>query len=303
MSNSSPDQPRSSLFLRLPGGGFEHERAIWRHRDLLRQLVKADLRGRYVATSMGFFWSVIHPLLSILVYIFVFSTIFAAKWESLGISFDGNFAIYFCSGMLPWLWFSEAMTNGTMSIVNHGTLIRKNVFPMIVLPMQPILSGLIHFLIAFAIFLAFRFAFFGWPGWWVLALPGVILLQVWLTMGLVYIMATLNVFWRDVNQIMMSMLMIWLWLTPIFYLPIFFEGKMTDWFGDSGVTVMHWMFWLNPLYHLVGLYQSILFYTATPDYHPTPWVSVVVLTVLCAVLWFIARRLFGRAQSRMVEMV
>jgi ABC-type polysaccharide/polyol phosphate export permease len=251
---------------------------------------------------MGFFWTVIHPLLSILVYIFVFSLIFAARWESLGISFEGNFAVYFCCGMLPWLWFSDSLNGASHSIVSHGNLIRKNVFPTITLPMQPILTGLVQFIIAFAIFLVLRVIFFGLPAPEALALPGVIALQFAFTAGIAYVLATINVFWRDASQVLTSALMIWLWLTPIFYLPIFFADPLRR-HGEWAYAAVLWVFRINPAYHMVGLYQRLLFFSETPEWHPAPWISVVYLLVLSALLWFLARRLYGRAQARIVEVV
>lgn len=295
--------PPSALLFRLPGGRFLHERALWRHRGLLAQLVRADLRGRYVATSIGFFWSVIHPILLLLVYIFVFSFIFAARWEGLGIAFHGNFAVYFCCGMLPWMWFSESLSGACSSIVAHGHLIRKNVFPTIVLPMQHILSGLVHFLIAFSLFLVYRLVFFPPPDAWALALPGVIALQFALLVGLAYPVALINVFWRDMGQVLQSALMIWLWLTPIFYLPVFFRDPLNALLGPRAYDALLWLFRVNPVFHLVGLYQRLLYFTAVPEWQPAPWVSVAYLLALSAGLWFLARRLFGRAEGRVVEMV
>ncbi len=303
MSDAPPADAPTALMLRLPRGSFLHERTLWRHRGLLRQMVRADLRSRYVATSMGFFWSVVHPLLSILVYIFVFSFIFQAKWESLGISFEGNFAVYFCCGMLPWIWMSESLSNACQSITSHANLVRKNVFPIVVLPMQGVLTATVQFLIAFAIFLVFRFAMFGPPGWEALALPAVFVLQFALMTALAYLLATVHVFWRDMGQILTSGLMIWLWLTPIFYLPQFIIEPVARNWGERWASVIQWMFWINPMHHLAGLCQRLLFFTATPEGYPPPRLSVIYLAVLCLALWFVARRLFGRAQSRIAEMV
>jgi lipopolysaccharide transport system permease protein len=300
---SSPSSVGSALLLRIPGGSFLHEKTLWRHRGLLLQLVRADLRSRYVATSMGFFWSVIHPLLLLLVYIFVFSAILAQRWENLGIAFRGNFAVYFCSGMLPWMWFSESLSGACASIVAHGHLIRKNVFPIVVLPMQHIISGLINFAIGFSIFLVFRLAAFGWPGAWFLALPAVIALQFAFLVGLSYLVALINVFWRDMAQVLQSALMIWLWLTPIFYLPVLFQGPLTNLAGPHAYGALLWIFRVNPMFHLVGLYQRLLYFTSTPEWQPAPWVSVAYLLTLSVALWFVARRLYGRAQSRVVETV
>jgi lipopolysaccharide transport system permease protein len=201
------------------------------------------------------------------------------------------------------MWFSDSLGGGCQSLVAHGHLLRKNVFPMIVLPLQPILTGMVQFAIAFGIFLVLRVIFFGPPGWVALALPLAVVLQLAFTVGLVQIFAIIHVFWRDMGQLLTSILMLWLWLTPIFYLPIFFAGPIREAFGQWAYDAILWMFWINPFYHIAALYQRLLFFTATPEWQPRVWISIVYLAILSGVLWFVARRLFGRAQARVVEMV
>ncbi|NUP88889.1 MAG: ABC transporter permease [Candidatus Sumerlaeia bacterium] len=301
MNAAAPSRP---LFLRLPGGSFLHERQLWRHRRLLLQMVRADLRSRYVATSMGFFWSVIHPFLLLLVYIFVFSVVFAQRWEERGgFHFQGNYAVFLCCGLLPWTWLNESLIAASNSVVAQGTLIRKNVFPVVILPFQPILSGLFHFSIAFALFLVYRVATFGFPGVEIALVPLVVVLQAALLMGPALLLATLNVFWRDVSQILTSLLMLLFWLTPIIYLPDMFEPALTARFGASAYGALIWFYWLNPVYHLVALYQRLLFYESIPAWQPAIGVSAGYLLLLSAAAWFLARRLFGRALPRIVEMV
>ncbi|MBN1476399.1 ABC transporter permease [Candidatus Sumerlaeota bacterium] len=302
-TGASPEDHRSALFLRLPGGAFSHEREIWRHRGLLLQMVRADLRSRYIATSMGFFWSVIHPFLLLLIYIFVFSFIFAQRWEERGFAFTGNYAVFLCCGLLPWTWLNESLSGSCQSIVAHGHLIRKNVFPVVILPLQHILASLVHFSIAFGLFLIYRLAFHGFPGWRLALLPGVIALQLFAMLGPAYLLATLNVFWRDVGQILMSVLMLGFWLTPIIYVPDMFEPQLVSHWGEGAYQALLWVFWLNPVYHIVGLYQGLFFFDGTPVFQPAPWISVLYLLGLGLVTWFISRRVFGRARAFITEMV
>lgn len=215
-----------------------------RHLFLLKELVKRDFQGRYAGSVLGFVWSFVQPLWTLVLYYFVFSTIL--QLSPLG-ERTGNFAFFLFAGLLPWLAVHEGILRGATAITDSAALVKKLSFPSEVLVLAVILAALVHEAIAAGLFLA------------VLAMAGelslgslpVLLvalpLQVALTLGLALLLAAVNVFFRDVSQLLGMVLNAWFFLTPIVYPLALVPERFRGWVE------------LNPLTALVGLYRHALF--------------------------------------------
>lgn len=277
-------------------------RSLRKNQRLVRDFVSRDLRGRYVGSSMGFFWSVIFPFLNLCVYLFVFGLV-------LGIRFGDKVpreqvALWMLAGITVWQAFAETISRTTNSLVENQNLIQKVVFPSEVLPVYLTISALINMGIGMAIVLVgvIWFAYLapasatdtaslaqaitnvpehvlriGLP---LIVLPVLVLLQATFTVALGYFLSAFNLFLRDTYHLMGVFITVWMFTTPIFYPPEMVIGKG---FG--------WMLQLNPMYWLITSYRSVLLFGEWPD-----WMLLGRFAIIAAVL-FVAGSTFFMAQK------
>lgn len=255
-----------------------------RHGSLIGNFVKRDLQARYKGSAIGLFWSVIHPLIMLALYTFVFSTILKLR---VGAE-EGtrNFAVYLFCGMLPWNAFAEALSRSSGVVLEHANLIKRTVFPAEVLPVYLVLSGIINELIGLAILFAALLLTGHHLSPLVLALPAVMLLQITFTVGLAWIVAGTTVFIRDLGQILGVALTLWIFLTPIFYPPSLMPEQ--------------WRFLLNlnPIYGLVEAYRSLILLG-----RPPAWPSLSVLGACALTAFLIGHRVFVRMQPAFADVI
>ena len=238
---------------------------LHRHRYMLWSMVRADLKQRYVGSSIGLFWSVINPLLLILLYTFVFSVVLDVK---VGVNGGAaSYGIFLFAGMLPWIAFNEAITKSATVILEHRSLVSSNQFPKVLLPLYVLISSFIHELIAVCLFVVILLAPRRPPSPLVLGLLFVFPLQLLLTLGFCLIVSSLNVFFRDVAQLTQAFLLIWFFCTPIVY-PI-----------DAIPLWVRSYFYLNPMTPLIDLYRALLL-GAPLNYHGFLYFCVFTILVL-----------------------
>jgi homopolymeric O-antigen transport system permease protein len=219
------------------------------NRNLLKNLVLRDLKHRYVGSMGGFLWSVIHPLVLLVSYTFVFSVVLRQK---LGPEFGtDSFAIFLFSGLLPWLLFSDTVIRNCSAITDNAPLITKTVIPAEILPLAITISNVIHHMIWLSILLAFLVGSYHIHlsvFWILLYLP----LLLMLAQGIGWIAAGLHVFVRDTLQALQIFVFLWMWFTPVFY---------------SLETVppeFRFLFQLNPMVVIVTGYRNSLLNLAQP---------------------------------------
>jgi lipopolysaccharide transport system permease protein len=251
---------------------------IYVQRSLIQTFVIRDLRARYIGSFIGFFWSVIHPIVLLVSYTFVFSKIFGVRprLDSGNVSFP---LFLFCS-ILPWLFFQETLQRSSVIIIENASLVTKTIFPSEILPLTVILAGLVNHLIGFAILLGIIFFTLGKISFFILWIPVYFFLLMVFTLGLSWFLASLNVFVRDVSQILSVVLTFWFWFTPIFY--------STEQFPANLRFLMRW----NPLAHVVAGYRDCLLSMRMPD------LSVLAFFALAAFLVFAAGGIFFRKTKR-----
>jgi ABC-2 type transport system permease protein len=182
---------------------------LWDHRELVKVLVARDLKVRYKRSVLGFLWTLLNPLLTIVIFSLVFSHIFSSIYE--------QYKLYMFSGVLIWNFFSLATSQGLASLVSNGGTIRKIAVPKVVFPLSVVCSNFLNLIFSFAA-LAIVFPFVGGHPtlsllWLVVLLPTLFLF----TLGLSFLLSTASVFLRDLRSIWDPLLMIWFFLTPVFY--------------------------------------------------------------------------------------
>ncbi|MDX1632900.1 MAG: ABC transporter permease, partial [Thermoanaerobaculia bacterium] len=186
------------------------------HLFLLKQLVHHDIRGRYAGSIGGFLWSFAHPLFQLVLFWVAFGVILQLKFQ-LGDLGTDSFAIFLFGGLLPWMAVQEGVNRGATAITDNGTLVQRVRFPPLLLVLSVVVAALVHEAIAALVFLVVL-AFVGELSiqtlpWLLLALP----LQCALVLGLAAGLSVLQVFLRDLIQILEMVLMGWFYLTPIVY--------------------------------------------------------------------------------------
>jgi len=229
-------------------------------------MVRRDIAGRYAGSYAGAFWTLIHPLLLMATYTFVFGVVLRARWG--GDDSPSSYVLYFLAGMLPWLAFSEAAGRAPTVILEHANFVKKLVFPVEILPVNLVFAGLFSELFGIAIFLLAMVGFGRAPSSTALLLPLLLVPQILLTMGTSWFLAALGVIFRDMGQLIGFLLTVWFFTTPICY-P---EASLPPDFL--------WLFKLNPLYVLVSGYRDVLLNGSPPE-----WTSFAVLTA-GSLLWF-----------------
>lgn len=218
---------------------------LLRQRVLIENLVAREVKARYRGSLLGFLWSFLNPLLMILVYSVVFSVFLRFQVE--------HYAIFVFCGLLPWLWFSSSLAEGIPSIVTGGTLLTRVVFHAGVLPTVRVTANLVNFLLSLPLLGIFLVAS-GFPlGYPLFAVPALVVLQYLFTLGLVFLLAALNVLYRDVQHLMGNILTLWFFLCPIIYpldfIPERFRGLL----------------YLNPMGLVVKGYQDVFYHYRFPE--------------------------------------
>jgi ABC-type polysaccharide/polyol phosphate export permease len=236
---------------------------------------------------LGFFWSLVNPLLLLGVYSFVFGFVLTPER---GGEMD-PYALFLVTGLFPWIWFSTSLLEGASSLVTNAPLIRKAVFPAELLPAVSVAANLVHLLLALPIALAALAVgrFLGYPvaGWGVLALPGVILVQLPLVAGLALGLAALSAHFKDVRDVLNNLLTLLFFATPILY-------PLSAVPGDAVRTAVRF----NPLTCFTLAYQETLFHGRFPE--PALWLEMAAVSL---VGWVAGAWLFGRLRETVVEAV
>lgn len=216
------------------------------HFYLLWQLCQRDIASRYRGSALGGLWAILSPLLLLVIYTFVFSVVFQARWGTVNSS-KTFFALNLFAGMILHGFLGECMSRASGTIVQHGNYVKRVVFPLHLLPLTLLGSALFHACISLAILIVAHAALGGSLGWQMLGLPVVLLPLLIFSLGLAMALAALGVFIRDLGQLMPMLITIMLFTAPVFYpvsaLPEAFQGWLR----------------LNPLTTPIEMTRALLF--------------------------------------------
>jgi lipopolysaccharide transport system permease protein len=256
----------------LRGFGL-HLIELWSYRELLRNLVMRDLKVRYRNSVLGILWSLGNPILMMLVYTLVFTIMTSYSRAQ-------NFPIFVLCGILPWNFFSASIIGAIRSIIDNAQLVKKVYFPRECLPVAVVAANMVNFLLALLVLFVLILLFQIRLTWWILLLPGVVVVQVIFIVGFALIMATANVFYRDTQVIMEVVMMAWFFMTPIFYPVDILPHNYHLW----GMTfnVWRWVNILNPMASIIATYRVILYDGSPPDLYffmRTLFTSLVILGI------------------------
>jgi ABC-type polysaccharide/polyol phosphate export permease len=253
-----------------------HLRELWGYRDLLYNLVVRDLKVRYKNSLLGILWSLLNPLLMMLVFTFVF------KFLTGGSRLEA-YPAFILSGVLAWNLFSTSVMGATGSIVSNAHLIKKVYFPREVLPVAVVLSNLVNYLVALPVYFLLAALLGKAPTVWVLLLPAVILVQLLFTLGISFILSTVNVFYRDTQIVMEVVLMAWFFMSPVFYsiTEVAPGGAQVLGLTLSSYDVQRWLRILNPMASIIASYRDVIYWGARPG------LDFFIRTAVTAVFFFV----------------
>jgi ABC-type polysaccharide/polyol phosphate export permease len=236
--------------IRFPGRLFLQN--LIARRALLFQLVRRDFEQRYVGSAAGWLWGLIHPLVLLLSWTFVFQI--CLNITTIRGEVDQNYTLYLMAGYLPWFLFQETVLRSSTSLVDHANLITKTVFPSEVVPISIFFSTLINHLFTLVLVVAATAIWAHLPGYGLLYLPAYMLLAGLLAIGIGWVVASLQVYLRDTAQITHVLLTLWFWLTPIFV------------FEEQYPQRLQFLLDYNPVAMLVRGYRAQLIESQPPDF-------------------------------------
>ncbi len=218
----------------------------------------------------------------ILVYTVIFAQVMRAKLPGV----EGTFAysIYLCAGILTWGLFAEMVSRGQNMFLENANLLKKISFPRITLPLIVVANAILNFVIVFSLFLIFLAISGNFPGWVILAIFPILLLQIIFAVGLGMILGVLNVFFRDVGQFFGIFLTFWFWLTPIVYPVTILPDALKPYMA------------INPMAWIMAAYQGILVEHQSPQWY-TLWPTALLATLLC----LLGLSLFKKNVGEMVD--
>ena len=256
---------------------------LWRFRQLIALLVVRELKVRYKRSLLGMLWTMLNPLLLMIVYTVVFTTILPAAMP--------NFSIFLLAGLLPWLYFSTALMQGLMSVLVNQELVRKIRVPQAVFPLSVVGSNLVNFTLSlvplFLVMLALRQPFTTA----LLFLPAAAVILTLFCAGVTLLFATATVFFRDVRHLTEVALQMLLYLSPVLYDLKQFGEHRTWWFSLFRLELK-----LNPLSYLIPLVRDPVYYGRFPA---LPTVGIALACALGALAGGFA--VFTRLEPRHIH--
>lgn len=267
-------------------------RDLVNYRELLVNLVKMELRAKYKSSALGFAWSLLNPMMYLVVFYVAFNIILNG-----GIP---RFPIYLLSGLLVWNFFTAALGSGTQAIVNGAGLVNKVWFPREILPLAAVGAALVHFFLQMSV-LVVSLAVFQHPvGWkYLLLLPIALLALIQLTVALSLLLSAANVYLRDIAHFVELALLGWFWVTPIIY-PF---TQITEELGGRA-----WPALLNPITPIVLTFQRAFYglFGNPPVIRPTLefwWYfrNLMVVGGASFLLLLVALRVFRRLEGNFAE--
>jgi lipopolysaccharide transport system permease protein len=259
---------------------IENFKLVINYRELLINLVIREIKIRYKQSILGIAWAVFQPLLMMVIFTIVFS--YFARMPSDGIPYP----LFSYSALLPWIFFSSAINKSTHSLVNNRNLITKVYFPREILPITSIITALIDFGVASIVFIGLLIFYQVDVSWYILLLLPIIIIQVFLVLGLSLFFSSLNVFFRDIGQVVPLLIQVWMYLSPIVY-PISLVPEK-----------VRYLYILNPMVGIIDSYRKVIIQGTAPDFTYLS-VSLIVTFIIC----FFSNKFFRRLEMSFADII
>lgn len=257
---------------------FEHISELARHKALVAALASRELKGRYRGSILGFLWTFLNPLLLLLVYALVFSVYFRVQMD--------HYAVFMFSGLLPWIFFSSGLMEGAGAITDGGSLVTKVLFPQQVLVAVKVFANFVNFLLSLPILVGFLIFDGVELTKYLAAFPLVALSQFLFTFALALLLSTFTVFMRDTRHILINLLTLWFFVTPILY-PLTQVPER-----------YRFLVYFNPAAIYSLAYHDVFIWGRWPD-----WVSLSIITGIGLALLWVAIAIFEHYKEYFAEKI
>ncbi len=252
---------------------------LFNYRELIKNLVYRDLKIKYKESILGIIWSLLNPLLMLVIYTIAFQFIIRLNVE--------NFPLFFIIALLPWNFLVASMAMSVSSIVDNSPLIQKVYFPREIIVLSIVLSNLIQYMITLVILIP-ALIYFKIPlSEKIILMPVLILFQSFFICGLCYIFAVLYVFFRDMKHIVDVIIIVWFWLTPIVY-PLEMVQNRPE--------IMP-VYMLNPMAVFISSFRNIMMYDSWPTMN-----MIIRMAVSSFIVFFAGRYFFLKHEKRFPEL-
>ena len=255
-------------------------RELWRYRDLFFFLVWRDVKTRYAQSVLGIGWAIIQPLFSMVVFTIVFGNL--AKVSSDGVPY----AIFSYTALVPWMYFSSALTGSSGSLISARNMITKVYFPRLVIPFAPVLGKLVDFAIAMLILGGLKLYFHMTPTIWALSLPVLVLLMMLTASGMGMWLTAMAIQYRDINYAMNFFVQLLMYAAPVVY-P-----------ASSVPEQYRFFYFLNPMAGVIEGFRSALLGT-----NPMPWDMIGAGSVVAMILFVTGALYFKRVECIFADVV
>lgn len=252
---------------------------LYRYRQLTWEMTKREITDRYAGQVFGAIWALIHPLILMGIYVFMFAYVMGAKIQGRA-DVPGDYTAYLLAGLVPWLAFQESITKGVTAISLNTSLVKQVVFPVEVLPVKSVLASMVSQLIATSLLLLYLVSVHHTLPWTISLLPLLGMAQVLAMCGVSFLLAGVGAYFRDLKDITQVACLVNMYLMPIFFLP--------EWLPEGVRPLLY----LNPFSYFVWCYQDACY--AGSIEHPWAWPVFLLGSVL---VFHVGYRVFNHLRT------
>lgn len=239
---------------------YQRLNEVYQYRQMLKSMVLTDLRTRYKGSFLGFLWTFINPLLMLVIYSMVFSSIMRMNIE--------NYPMFLFVAILPWIFFSSSIQNSAGLVLRNNSLVKKIYFPREILPISVVIGGLINYLFGLCIMIPACIIFGVKMTSAVMFFPVLLMVYTFITLGLSFIVSALNVYFRDLEHIISFLIQLFFYLTPIVYSVDYVPAEF------------QFLYKINPLSFMIESFRGIFFYGVLPPIDKFIMYAAVSVVVL-----------------------
>lgn len=249
---------------------------IYDYRELLKNNVKKDIRGRYKQSLLGVIWTFLNPLLQLAVYAFIFPLILKTT--------QPYYVIFVCVGLIPWTFFTATISQSTWAVVGNANIVKKVYFPREILPISIVTSNMVNFLISTIIIITFCLIYGLGITKYLIFYPLILIIQYIFQLGISFIFSAITVYFRDLEHFVQIAIMLLFYATPIVYA------------GDTIPEAFSFIIELNPMAHIINAYRDIFYNQTMPDF-----MSLAIVFVFSIILLIVGYFIFEKLQKGFAE--
>lgn len=243
---------------------------IYNYRELLKNNVKKEIRGKYKKSFLGVIWTFLNPLLQLAVYALIFPLILKTS--------QPYYVVFVCVGLIPWTFFTTAVSQSSWAIIGNADIVKKVYFPREILPISIVTSAMVNFLISTIIIMAFCLAYGLGLTKYIIFYPIILVIQYILQLGISFVLSSVTVYFRDLEHFIQVILQIMFYATPIVYS------------SDSIPDAFKFIINFNPMAHIINGYRDIFYNQTVPNLKALGILFIVSL-IVCVLGYLVFKKL------------